>query len=950
MPGPVVLINPDTQNAESFAPDQAQQMVQSGYHVPLVDQNGDAYAAPIDEAQQLIQQGTHTQPNAAQLQYLMDQSHYNSTGQQAGSFINGALESVSGGIAGSITDSLGLTTPQDRLKQQEFNPGLHALGEATGIIGGMALAPETSIPGLISHAGEAAAKGIALTGTFGKAAQLATRGAIEGGLFAASHQVSEALLGDPNQTAENVLSDIGLSAALGGGLNLALSPIFAGIGKTLDLGAGFLGRGTTTATEAGKSPGSLMDILPHTGLDETEKNSVLKGLTELKPNAGEIQKAADAIGAPVLESQLSNSKFVQDLDSSLMQSPSWTGIQRQQLVKEGFSAVNDSINEALGADIGMSQAQVGNELKKGLIDKLTTEADPINQLYSSIKDAGQNVPLASEQINSIKKAIMDTDGLLSSKGTPLAEGSPSYQLAKRVTNELENLGTVDDLRRYAQQIGQDTAGKPELRYISGQIQNTLKDFSDSSILKYAKAQNNPEVESLIEQHAAAKQRYANLRDKMDTLGSVVGKKLRKGEGLTAFTDWLSDAPPEKIASRLFTKNNSEFLGFMKENFPQEFELLRNLKKSEFRDLPGAFKDGQIQPNRILGAFDKLEPEIQNALFSPEELSKLKAAQTWIESLPANVGPSGTPKGLQFFDLFRHPIAATANQGADFLKKNIIKQLVKASPGDAPLINTLMHLSNFSARLYRGIEKNASAIFGRASASILDQQKKNEQSQMSNEPLPMHSIAKPIMAHMNNPEGLIDHLTQATQPLAPYAPNTVNALSTGIGRAVNFLSQKIPQEQKAAPLDVARKPSNAEIAIFNRYASIVENPLDVLKHVKAGTVLPQDIEAISQVYPSLYQKMQSSVTEKLINAAHKDSLIPYKTRLGLSLFLGQNLDSTMSPQGIMASQVALNSMAIQKQAEQSQQMQKTRPSKAGMGKMHIDIDQTRAQQSLMRERK
>jgi hypothetical protein len=35
--------------------------------------------------------------------------------------------------------------------------------------------------------------------------------------------------------------------------------------------------------------------------------------------------------------------------------------------------------------------------------------------------------------------------------------------------------------------------------------------------------------------------------------------------------------------------------------------------------------------------------------------------------------------------------------------------------------------------------------------------------------------------------------------------------------------------------------------------------------------------------------------------NKDGVVPYKTRIGLSMFLAQPLDSTMSPMSIMAAQ-------------------------------------------------
>jgi hypothetical protein len=40
---------------------------------------------------------------------------------------------------------------------------------------------------------------------------------------------------------------------------------------------------------------------------------------------------------------------------------------------------------------------------------------------------------------------------------------------------------------------------------------------------------------------------------------------------------------------------------------------------------------------------------------------------------------------------------------------------------------------------------------------------------------------------------------------------------------------------------------------------------------------------------------------MVNHLSKDNTIPYKTRLGISLFMGQPLDSSMKPMSILASQ-------------------------------------------------
>ncbi len=56
-----------------------------------------------------------------------------------------------------------------------------------------------------------------------------------------------------------------------------------------------------------------------------------------------------------------------------------------------------------------------------------------------------------------------------------------------------------------------------------------------------------------------------------------------------------------------------------------------------------------------------------------------------------------------------------------------------------------------------------------------------------------------------------------------------------------------------------------------------------------------------MYPNLYTKLVGKITSGIVNAKDKGNTIPYNARIGLSIFLGQPLDSTMTPSGILSAQ-------------------------------------------------
>lgn len=918
MAGGTVLINSQG-TAEELAPDQVQGALQSGYQVPLIDQQGNPFAVSYEEAHNLIQQGTHAQPSDVQLHGLLEDAHYGSGGQQALAFVEGALNPATLGLYGKIAEGTGLTTSEDMLKRREHNPGTAALGELTGTVGSLALLPEASIPGLISKAGNAAKAAYAAEGIVGKGVMTAVQGAVEGALYGAQHEATEAVLGNPAATGENLLSNIGLSAALGGGLNLALSPVL----KAAEEGARLI---------------------------DKRLSPVIEGLAKKKPNAGEVEAASERLGAPLLESQILDSKTAQHLESSLLKAGeagrSLTGVARQQQLAEGFSIIRQKIDDILGADVGMTKAQVGDALKTGLQDSLEAETKPITELYNKVKAMGQDIPLNPADLEKMSGDILSIDGLLTSTGKPISKSAPEYRFAKRAADEIQQLGTVDDLRRFMEQKSREAMGNPELKYVIGQVRNKITELSENSIKNFAEA-TMPDALGLIEQHALAKKSYAILRDKIDDLGSVIGKKLRKGEGPTAFIEWLENTPPEQVANRLFTKDNSKFLSFLQENYPEQAALLANLKRSQFRTAPGAMIDGQIQPKKLLNEINKLEPEIKDFLFNKDQIQTIKDAQTWIESLPKDANPSGTAAMNVSLREILNPmkiLGVAGEQVADHLKLKTLQKLASQDPANAPLIMALGHLSNMIVKTNRQLQKFSGAIFSSPAASIM---KEDKRSQNTDSGTSLNKIGTLVLNNVTNPEGLINHLSSSTEGMSQYAPESANAFTASVGRAVNFLSTKIPTPQKNAPLDPELPPSKMEIQKFNRYAQIVDKPMTVLQHVKDGTLLSQDIETMQAVYPALYENMKQVVLDKMINTVSKKPAfeIPYKTRLGLSMFLGQNLDSSLSSQSIQSSQLALTSAAIEQ--AQKQQMQSARPSKAGMGKMDTTQDMTKAQQSASR---
>jgi hypothetical protein len=153
----------------------------------------------------------------------------------------------------------------------------------------------------------------------------------------------------------------------------------------------------------------------------------------------------------------------------------------------------------------------------------------------------------------------------------------------------------------------------------------------------------------------------------------------------------------------------------------------------------------------------------------------------------------------------------------------------------------------------------------------------------------------------NPQVMMDHLAKHTEAIADAAPNVSQHVQSTILNGVQFLNSKIPRNPNQLPLSAPWEPSRSQKTEFNRYYQVVDDPMIALKQVKAGTLNSQTMEALGAVYPSLLQDMRKSLMENLTPRHVKN--MPYSTKMGISMLMGQPLDESLAHPSIAANQMA-----------------------------------------------
>lgn len=883
--------------AEDLAPEHADAALAAGTHsIPLVSPEGDPVSAPLPERDSLLQQG-YKLPSQEQLQSLVDASKYGTTGQAIGAGVEGALETASLGTSGVVESAIGKAAGIDNLsaeaqrKRQEQNPIAHPVGEAIGAIAPALLGDELGIPSLLGKVGEVAEVGAkALVG--GAPERLATklagwagRGAAESAALTGEHVLNESLLGDPKATAEHALSEVGLSALFGG------------------TGGAILGK-------AAETTGNLASKL----LGRGEEGGLLSNLTKLKPNADEITSAADRLGVDLLPGQLSASKTVQDLQSQIAKEPTIVGRKEQAAIDSQFDAIRQATADALGSSTPMTKAEVGQVLAAGIKNRVEEEYRPIREAYEFLASRNVNIPLAKEDLTEFQSGIQKIEGAHKRPGSP--EGS----FTSRVANQLPLQETVADLRQLRTSAGKEgfSHTRPELWHYAGRINDKLDELEGRSIsnsvvsgLKTG-AITSEEASHLVATMDSTKEAYKNFIGDVKTLGKALGKG--KINGVEHFLSFIEDGVSgEQLAQKLFVKENSRFLKFFQEKFPEQARVVSEYQKSVIAEK--AFKDGIVQPGVAMREVDKLEPEARRFLFSKDDLGKLDDARTLLEAMPRDINPSGTAKSLSWTDALNPSrsigggtvggaiggvpgaiagatVGLASSEASTLLKRSLMRGLVSGSPAEAARHQTLGRLMDLSQKGAASVTTAAKAIFAKNAAERLTLGKDERE-----------RLADRLDKMEQDPELLSARINKMTSGVGDHAPDTAVALSSTATKAAAYLSSLRPKAQKFSPFGPEVAPSDFQRAAFKRAAEAVLDPVGVMHRVIDGTVSMADVQALQTVYPELYSGMRQAVATEMAQAVKKGTQVPYSTRLGASLFLGMPVDPSMSPASILSAQGA-----------------------------------------------
>lgn len=867
---------------------------------PDTDQIG---SIPRRDLADALDQG-YTEAHPEEVEAFFRAEKYGTGAEQLKTGLEGAASTATFGLSSGLENKL-FNNAEEQRQRREENPVSHMTGQVAGLVGSSMLLPGGGAAGLLERAGaggtealglKAAAQGAKL-GLKANVARMAVKNAIEGSLVESGNEVSKMFQQDPNQTAQTAAGNVGLSLVLGGVIGGGMgtvSPLWeATAGKKIAKMLGNVADHVEGSSE--------LTALPEDYFQKGMFDNLMEGK---KGNAYEIAEAHSRLGIEPTTGTLSDVPLIQNMEAELGKRGTIAGQSIAKEVEGNYKVLRKAGLETFRDATNMTEHQVGREIKDGMIKNLEDRLGPIEKSYEELKPHLKNIQIDETLKSQAAQSILNDELVKGAGNTELGKGIS--KTANSIAEDLSAIKNLDDLKNYRTLLNK----KLTAAYRNG--------ADDTSILQKAKDLLNDIRGQSIENATNVPEETLSKLKSTDT-GYAQYKKHLKDFGVESgvgnvnnarqMLDRFSKMSDESFAKRIFDPNDLNQLNFFKQNFPEQFDLARRYKLKEILEnsiAEGQGKNGQFDVSKFLNQVSdrKMNPEARDILFAGNA-EKIRDIKTVFRSMPGNPNPSGTAAALDNASIFSPKYLL--DNVSDAAKYAVLKSLpyLKNAGGDAEQMALLQFMKNTD----KGVDPGAF----QAMTEFIKNTIKGE-SNLSKATKEIFKVGPAIItapaaekAREKLDEKLKDLQTN-NSPLfdvggktAHYLPDHGAEISSFAVNAVQYLNAQRPAAEPMAPLDGDFKVDKVQQAKFNTALDIANNPMSVFPDVKNGSITPHQIQTLKTLYPALYSRASQKMVNNMVDAKSKGSPIPYKTKLGLSMFLGQPLDSTMSPSSIQAAQ-------------------------------------------------
>jgi len=415
--------------------------------VNLLDPNGDPVNVDASEAQQAIQQGGYTVPNDAQIQDVQDDAEYgDGVGNSAKAFGAAAARAATFGLSDHLLTDTGLADPRTLTQLEKRHKIADTAGTVTGIVAPMLVGDELGAANLVKGVGKLGSAAEAATAAalpageslagriLAKAGSKAVGSAIEGAAYGLGNVVSESALGDPSEVAEHAVSQIGLSALLGGGIGglvgLGGVVIPEAVQKAKNSLSSIFDRASGAAGDAFSKVSSAVSGVPEASIAEALQNRHL-ALPTAEARAATVNETAESLADQYKETEAALKTANRDIrpgeTADLVKGVDETGVNEEY--KRVFNKLGDTIQEMREKpDIYPGRfASKLEDIQKGLMRDGQAAQTPA-EVFATLNDLKQTLDSKvlkfdgvtsaadSDAINLVKSLRGDLKGSLENEG------------------------------------------------------------------------------------------------------------------------------------------------------------------------------------------------------------------------------------------------------------------------------------------------------------------------------------------------------------------------------------------------------------------------------------------------------------------------------------------------------------------------------------------------------
>lgn len=887
-----------------------------------------------------------------------DTAAYTTPGQTIAAGAEAAARGALGPAAPFLERVAGVPKSDILARREQFQEN-HPVASAATEIGGLGASMLTGLgeAKLLDAAGEGASHlaGLGADSGLARIGSAAVKGAAENALYTAQDEASKAISGDPNATVQNAIVPVGLSALLGGGIGGALGTTgeLWKATKASQLGEFLKGISDRTGGIEGQtSPSVAETTFKDAGIDMSPSVAGLSSENPLLREQASTLSQSDSHFARKAKDEIANAytqagegvadslgRKASDVDREF--DKNYHGKNIADSIAEDFSQktaepikqFEDFSNRYANVDLPQSITNKSEELATAT-NKAQSELDKLTKNAQKAVASG-DVASATEHVSAIEQKQAQIKQLQGLANQPGATDAAAEKLAKmaqdeswtqspssdtmaayhRIIKDLPAANTLGGLRAQSITIG-DLIGKATdakdftLARNLGRMKSVLDDIhGDSLTWAVGKKEGGDALTSL----AQAKAGYRAAALIKDDLNSSLGAK-GSVSGFPKAVKEMGKMDAETVANRLGGKNDAHVLQTLEEHYPKAAKAVRDMHIAK---LLSAAKDGEgINAPKFFNELNKLtkdSPQLKEFIMRGVKQNKLASlekavgllkdseynftksgpvaakllrgsignAMGWVTALASHAPAVGYALG-KAGDMVQH-------EGGDAVRYGMLKFMGSNAPISAPGFKAAVDLMHHAIKGDALATKAAGALF------------KSGVKVMPEHLYPIDNDRKSLDKKLKNAAKDPTALNTVGNDTAHYMPDHGTAMAQTAATTTQYLNSIRPQPPKAAPLDSDAMISPDHKAAFNNALNIAHNPLILMDKIKQGTLTPQDMQHATAMYPQWVQSQQAKVTKALMEQVSKGETVPYKIRIGVSLFTNQPLDSTLTQLGIESAQ-------------------------------------------------